>query len=157
MCPGALLGERRQDLQRIGRSDEAVAGAGFEDVGGLPVRGVMGARRFAARAGEVAGDAFAADVVEAHFQRDEGVFHPEGNVLRRVKEKKHPCSRRQPGAVHQAAHAADVIGGDFGTDDGFAIVQPDVVGMGGKTEREGGEGERFHRQSGWGVIAAPAR
>ena len=63
LCPGALLGERRQDLQRIGRSDEAVAGAGFEDVGGLPVRGVMGARRFAARAGEVAGDAFAAGVV----------------------------------------------------------------------------------------------
>ena len=78
----------------------------------------------------------------------QGVFHPEGNVLRRVEEKKHPCSRRQPGPVHQAAHAAGVIGGNFGTDDGFAIVQPDVVGMGGKTEREGGEGERFHKRLG---------
>ena len=87
LCPGALLGERRQDLQRIGRGNEAVAGAGFEDVGGLPSRGVMGARRFAARAGEVAGDAFAAGVVEAHFQRDEGVFHPEGDGLRRVEDE----------------------------------------------------------------------
>ena len=87
LYPGALLGERRQELQRIGRGNEAVAGAGFEDVGGLPVRGVMGARRFAARAGEVAGDAFAAGVVEAHFQRDEGVFHPEGDGLRRVEDE----------------------------------------------------------------------
>jgi hypothetical protein len=35
----------------------------------------------------VAGDAFAADVVEAHFQRDEGVFHPEGDGLRRVEDE----------------------------------------------------------------------
>ena len=80
-------------------------------------------------------DEAARHIVVADVQRDQGVFHPEGNVLRRVEEKKHPCSRRQPGPVHQAAHAAGVIGGNFGTDDGFAIVQPDVVGMGGKTER----------------------
>ena len=138
MYPGALLGERRQDLQRIGRSDEAVAGAGFEDGGDFAVGGVMRAGVAGAGRGEVAGDGLAVSIVEAYFQRDQGVFHPEGDRLRRVKDEQHSAVGGDPGAIHQAAGAVFVAIDDFGVDGALAVVEPKVFGC---TGGQGGEGE----------------
>ena len=128
-------------MQRLWRGDEAVAGAGFEDVGGLAVRGVVFAGRVRAGGGEVAGDALSVCVVEAHFQRDQGVFHPEGDGLRRVKDEEHAAVGREPGAVHQAAGAVFVAIDDFGVDGALAVVEPEVFGGTGGQGGEGGQDE----------------
>ena len=132
--------------QWLFRRDKAVTSAGLKDVGDVTPPWIVRAGFVQAGRGKMVSGKVACLVVVTDIQWDEGVFHPEGDGLGRVEEKEHPCSWGKPGTIHQATRAALVISGYFGTDQLFAVVQPQVGGMAVRGRKGGkeGKGERFH-------------